>query len=63
VNGNPSSPVEYAVRILSPDNQAKLLADHSGVRRFSSRDHAERMTHRLAFNNTGDLYEIVELPR
>jgi hypothetical protein len=54
---------QYAIKVIHPDGQTKLLADAGGVLIFDSRDHAVRMTWRLAFDNTGDLYEVVELPK
>jgi hypothetical protein len=53
--------MQYAIKVIHPDGRSKLLANHSGVLTFSSRDHAERMTWRLSAASDGDLYEVTEL--
>jgi hypothetical protein len=63
VAGRGGSPVEFAITVIHLNGQRELLADHSGVVKFSTRDHAERMIHRLSFDNNGDLYEVAELPK
>jgi hypothetical protein len=54
---------QYAIKVIRADGQTKLLSDAAGVLIFDSRDHAERMTWRLAYCNSGDLYEVTELSR
>jgi hypothetical protein len=54
---------QYVIQVIHPNGQAKLLTDDSGVLTFNDRDHAERMTWRLAYCNSGDLYEVTELPK
>jgi hypothetical protein len=63
VTGRGGSPVDFAITVIHLGGHRELLADHSGVLKFSTRDHAERMIHRLAFDNNGDLYEVTELPK
>jgi hypothetical protein len=53
---------QYAIKVIRRDGQTKLFADDSGVVTFDGRDRAERMTWRLAHCNSGDLYEVTELP-
>jgi hypothetical protein len=54
---------QYAIKIIRPDGQTKLLSDDAGVLTFDSRERAERITSRLAYCGSGDRYEVTELPR
>jgi hypothetical protein len=53
---------QYAIKANQPDGQTKLLADDSGALTFDSRSRAERVTWRLAYCNSGDLYEVTSVP-
>jgi hypothetical protein len=51
----------YTITVIKRDGSRKLLSTDYGVMTFRDREHAERMTHRLAASDdSGDLYEINE---
>lgn len=53
--------MQHTITVTHRDGRSELLRDHSGVMEFRSREHAERMTHRLAACATdGDRYEVTK---
>jgi hypothetical protein len=55
---------KFTIQIIHRDGRTEPLTEHSGILTFATRDHAERMTHRLSFSaDKGELYEVVELSK
>jgi hypothetical protein len=64
VAGRGGNPVQYAIKVIHRNGQENLLADHGGVMTFITREHAERLTHRLAACADASVsYEVIEQPR
>jgi hypothetical protein len=56
--------MQFKINVIHPDGRTKPLSDHSGVLKFRDREHARRMTERLAVcGDEGDRYEVIELPK